>query len=306
MSAAFQTRLLVVTVVLAFLSAAQQSPPSLTASFWSGPQPGSPKLPESGTGLDFALQPATSADGKPTLALMAGGRLSERQADVYGARVGGATHIVAINAASGDVFSQSAERPGAAPLPSIRNRHSETSQTAKATVDSIEIWFNADLRSHLGLPPQAETYRVFLWLDEMTSPLHIAELPAAGAASGSSSAPALDSAGIRFQRSRCSPRARQHALMLRLGTGRHNGIVYGAADPRDLIASDSLWTMLALDVTTHQLFHHSLKVRKSDLTSSEGCFEFKSSLLDLPKEAGGRYLLVAVSPWAISNVVPLQ
>ena len=165
-------------LALTAVLAASQAPMVLTRSFWSGPQPESPHLPVEGSSLDFVLRPATAAEG-PTLALLAAARLPGPIAETYGARAEGATQIVAVDSATGAVFSRPAEREGSAPLSAIGSRP-KASQAGGATVDSIEVWFNADLRSHLDLPPEAKTYSVFLWLDEMTSPLHLADLPASG------------------------------------------------------------------------------------------------------------------------------
>lgn len=291
-------------LALTAVLAASQAPMVLTRSFWSGPQPESPHLPVEGSSLDFVLRPATAAEG-PTLALLAAARLPGPIAETYGARAEGATQIVAVDSATGAVFSRPAEREGSAPLSAIGSRP-KASQAGGATVDSIEVWFNADLRSHLDLPPEAKAYSVFLWLDEMTSPLHLADLPASGQPS-TPSAPAGYTSGIHFRKSSLSPRSPQHGLALRAS---HNATatIHGVLDLCGISSPDLIVTVLALDSGTRQLSSRSFRAHLRDLKASGGAFDFDSSaFFTLPKStdknAPGKLFIAVVVPHVISNVV---
>lgn len=289
-------------MVLSAALAASQAPMVLSRSFWSGPQPESPPLPTDGSSLDFVLRPAT-ADGAPTLALLASARLPGPIAENYGARAGGATQIVAVDSATGAVFSRAAERAGSAPLPAVAGSRPKAAH-AGATVDSIEVWFNADLRSHLELSPSAKTYSVFLWLDEMTSPVHLAQMPASGPVSTTASAPAAGSEGFHLRKSRLTPHPPEHGLALRAN---HNGIIYGVFDTSAISESNFILTLLALDSGTRQLSSRSFRVSLPDLKASGGDFDFDSSaLFSVPKRGQGKLFLVGVAAQALSNVVAVQ
>jgi len=299
-------RFLLAQLVLAALVTASQTPTVLTRSFWSGPEPESPRLPAEGFSLDFALRPATSATG-PTLELLASARLPGPIAEIYGARAEGATQVVAVDSATGAVFSRPAEREGAAPLSAVIGSRPRASRTSGATIDSIEVWFNADLRSHLGLPPEAETYSVFLWLDEMTSPLRLARVPASGEPPSHASPPVIAS-GIHFRNSRLSPHPPEGGLVLRTGSASHpSAIIYGAADIKGLSSPNLILTVLALDSSTRQLSWRTFLVSLRDLKASGGAFEFEpAAFFRLPKGGQGRLFLAAVVPQALSNVVAVQ
>ena len=147
----------------------------ISRPLWFGPQAGSPRLPGEGPGLDFALRPGRRG-GAPTVALLGAVRASGREADIYGGRIAGAVQIVAIDWQSGQVYHAAAERPGAVPL-SMVMKDPEPPAPGEASIEAIETHFNLDLRGHLGLPAQPANYAVFLWLDQMTSPVRVAQLP---------------------------------------------------------------------------------------------------------------------------------
>jgi hypothetical protein len=293
-------RCLTAGLALSAVLAASQAPMVLTRSFWSGRQPESPPLPAEGSSLDFVLRPATAA-GASTVALLASARLPRPIAETYGARAPGATQIVAVDAATGAVFSHAAEREGSAPLPASTGSRPKAAQSGDATVASIEVWFNADLRSHLELPSEARTYSVFLWLDDMTSPVHLAKLPASGSASG---APlAIDRTGLQLRKSGFSPRPPEHGLALRTN---RDGIVYGAVDASG-ISDAFILTVLALDSGTRELASRSFRVSLQDLRASGGAFDFvPSTFFRLPKRGKGRLFVVGLAAEAISNVVIVQ
>ena len=296
-------RCLMTGLVLSAVLAASQAPMVLTRSFWSGPQPESPPLPAEGSSLDFALRPAM-ATGAPTVALLASARLPGPIAEAYGARAPGATQIVAVDAATGAVFSHVAEREKSAPLPAYTGSRPKAAQSGDATVASIEVWFNADLRSHLQLPPEERAYSVFLWLDEMTSPVHLAHMPASGSASTTGVPPVVDLAGLQLRKSGFSPRLRERGFVLRAG---RNGIVYGAVDASGISDASVILTVLALDSETRELSSRSFRVSLPDLRGSGGDFDFvPSTLFHLPKRSKEKFFLVGVAAEAISNVVVVQ
>lgn len=292
-------------LALTAVLAASQAPMVLTQAFWSGQQPESPRLPAAGPSLDFVLRPATGA-GVPTLALLAAARMPGPIAEAYGARAPGATQIVAVDSATGAVFSRPAEREGSAPFADVGPRRKEP-HAGGATIDSIEVWFNADLRSHLDLPSDAKTYSVFLWVDQMTSPLRLARLPASGKPATPASPPAIETKGLHFRKSRLSPKPPDRGLALRVS---RNATIYGAVDTSGISEPSFILTVLALDSSTRELSSRSLRVSSQHLKSSAGAFDFDFSALFPPPQStrGGRaaFFVAVVIPCALSNVVAVQ
>lgn len=148
---------------------------TITQALWYGSQPQSPLLPAEGAALDFALCQARRG-GSLTAALFGAARVPGRHARVYGGRIHGAIQIVAVEWNTGHVYHAPAERPGAAPLAAVMKDPDQT-PPGEAAVEGIQSHFNVDLRAHLGLPEVAANYAVFLWLDEMTSPVRLAQVP---------------------------------------------------------------------------------------------------------------------------------
>jgi hypothetical protein len=141
---------------------------TLQKTIRKGIQEESPALPETGPALVFKLLSAIGPEG-PTIALFAAIRAEHPYASRYGGRLAGAVQVVAVDPQTGRVFHGVPERPGTAPLSPITDGKVAQQMQGDAMVDSIEAYFTVDLITCLGLPPDAEKWRVFLWLDDMVS-----------------------------------------------------------------------------------------------------------------------------------------
>jgi len=254
----------------------------ITRPLWYGPQPRSPSLRQDAFALDFTLQPARHA-GAPTLALLGAARLPGRYARTYGGRIHGAVQIVAIELGSGRLYHAVAERAGAVPLAAAM-RADPRPQRGEATVEDLETHFNVDLRAHLGLPANAANYAVFVWLDEMTSPLRLARLPGPQG----QVAPEPRSAEIRITLVQAPPRTKPAAIRVR---------ATGALDPI---------LVLALDYRSRALKWRRVPEPKQAPAGGEGGFDL--DLSDLLAAGGGRQktFVVASAGLALSNVLVLS
>lgn len=281
---------------LALLLSAQllpQQSATLPGAFWSGEQPQSPKLPSAGNVIEIALEKATASDDTPTVALFAACRYPGRLAEAYGARVAGATQIVAVNLKTGAVFAAAAERPNSPPLPT-RAQHQP--DATHGTLDSIEVWFNADLKAHLGLPSEAAEYGVFLWADGMTSTLQVAKVPGPAAAAKPATVVA-DSKRIRFHRTILSPEAVDHRLRIRTsGTGQ---AIYGTLDVNAIRGSKVMLTVLVLNAATREVSAHSFRLCRKKLENSAGRFDIDMSQW----KSGAGSSVVAIASEMLSNPV---
>lgn len=170
---------------------------------WYGAQPQSPSLAPERSGLDFALAPAAGTKG-PTVALLGAARLPALYGAIYGARIAGAVRIVAIDLRTGDIYVNNAEPRDLPPLSNVMKPGAQPPPGA----EPADSYFNVDLRAQLRLPPHSARYAVFLWLDEMVSPVRVAQLPGPVLDSN----PAIETtdperAGILFGRAAESPTA---------------------------------------------------------------------------------------------------
>jgi hypothetical protein len=157
--------------------ALQEKPVTISSRPTYGRLPQSPTISPDVPALEFTVKPAVTQTGEPTVAIFAAGLLPGRYAEIYGGRIPGALEIVAIESTTGEVFHNEAQRGHAAPISAVMNPAPTPPGPDEATVESIEVHFAVDLRAHLQLPNRLSRYWVFLWLDEMTSKVHQAEVP---------------------------------------------------------------------------------------------------------------------------------
>ncbi len=161
----------------------------------SGVQPQSPSMAPGRSGLDFSLLPATGSKG-PTLALLGLARVPGRYAATYGDRIAGALLVVAVDLRTGAIFQGNAERRNAPPLPTLLN--SDPPSTAAGT-GLVDTYFKLDLRTQLGLPDWTAKYAVFVWLDDLISPVQIGKMPGEAPTEHASKASNTAVPGIHFE-----------------------------------------------------------------------------------------------------------
>lgn len=185
--------------------------------------PQSPAISPDTPALEFAVSPAVTQAGEPTVALFAAGLLPGRYADIYGGRISGALEIVAIDAGTGEVYHNEGQRGHSAPISAVMDHAPKPPKPGQATVDSIEVHFAIDLRAHLQLPNRASHYSVFLWLDDMTSKVRPVVLPgpAYDNAPASAGAPTIACKPV------VTPAVAPKEISLRESSGRLDGEIGG-------------------------------------------------------------------------------
>jgi hypothetical protein len=142
----------------------------------------------------------------------------------------------------------------------------------------VEFNFNVDLRAQLSLPKEEARYAVFLWLDEMTSPVQIVDLPGpkaeASALEKLQSAPSAPES-FSFRKTESSPDPKNSEIVLaQKGVTR----VYGAVNP-SLFSSQKKetgehLTVLALDYMSRRLKWRSAAIPEEILQKRECYFDF--------------------------------
>lgn len=149
---------------------------------WFSPTDESPPVSSSAIAdLQFRLVAGESSSG-PSIALLAAYKLGWPYLDLYGDQIPKPVLVVAIAASTGkayvsdlnvvhlyieddaiilDISDEQANLPGP-----VSNRLSK------------QGWFNVDLAALLDLPPGSDFYQVFLWLDDLVTPVQTVQVPA--------------------------------------------------------------------------------------------------------------------------------
>jgi hypothetical protein len=144
-------------------------------TIWYEADAATPALPEDAFALAFTLVAALDE-----VSLHASWRVPGHHARLYGGRVSGAIQIVAVDLRSGRAYARSAEPDHAIPLTPNPPEPGRRGGPIAASGN-----FSVDLIRHLGLPVEPAVYAVFLWLDELLSPVQLCEVrgpsPRAGA-----------------------------------------------------------------------------------------------------------------------------
>jgi hypothetical protein len=166
-----------------------------------------------------------------------------------------------------------------------------------AEVIAVESYFGVDLRHHLGLPPTAATYTVFVWLDEIVSELQTVQIPR-GAGEPRASKAVLH-APVEF---RPPFPATSDLPLLEQRAGRGFGIV-PFNDGGKLV-------LLAFDFRSRELAAMSIALPARQGAGAVG-FEFdihsllQPGFLDAP-EPPNRLFLLSVASGEASNVLVIE
>jgi hypothetical protein len=260
-----------------------------------GQQPSSPVLPPRGFAFDFAARPAMDASGKPTVALFASARLPGRYADIYGGRMEGAINIVAIEHQTGRTYHRNAERGHVVPLSGVMNPNPAPPQSGVSYFESIDTYFAVDLRAQLALPPGAANYAVFLWLDEVTSPLRWVQMPG-DQTPPEPVFPAPSAAALLFRQTSGSPGAGQAEIVFQRAGGDMR--VYGTVGAGVAATGAGPLTILALDFHSRALQWHTVPL--------DGLvFDF-DLLAMFPGPPQRRLFILAASRGALSRVLVME
>lgn len=127
-------------------------------------------------GMDVIFAAARRND-QPTVALLGAFRFPGRYADIYGARVANAIHVLALKPETGQVWTAACEHGHGVPLSAAMNPDPPPPPPGFARRSATAGHFNVDLAGHLGLPPDKATYAVFAWADEYVTAVELVDVP---------------------------------------------------------------------------------------------------------------------------------
>lgn len=304
---------------------ADQVPLILKRPIWYGREGKSPKLPDGFYGIEFEQASAEGPFGD-TVALFATVRLGPRHAEMYGARAGAATEIVAIDSETGLVYHGRGTRIDSAPFEPVILADREFEEM-DAMVETVESNFNVDLCAQLGLPPGPALYHVFCWLDDVRSPLSDVDMPASdgrpkGAPEANVNVPGLvamsaaegdlpQGAGRIFMRYTIDQAAQaEHATQ---DTIRAGVSVFGQVDPEVLPTEPPLPGEAPLWLTVFVRSHLDRDFAQYTVPVPGECIEGRSlafqlhpfRILDLSERPQRYFVLVAVGN-VISEVLTIE
>jgi hypothetical protein len=270
---------------------------------WYGETPYSPDVPKA-AGLVFRAVQAVSKSG-PTVALAAAYRLGTPFLEYYGGQLPRPVWVVAVDVETGRVYHADLNGPD---HPPIRLETSDkAAEAAMPGTSSESARFNMDLAALLGLPEQAGGYRVFLWLDDLMSPVETVQVPANPArGTGRRVAPQPPQL-VQFWPDPAAPKAEPGRIVLA-----------SSADPADLSAHGAwvppkfagphrfvLWLLAA----SHRERRVGwVAVRAGELPGNVAAAVFSFQAKDLLKSSGiaQKVFVVALSPESVSNVLIIR
>jgi hypothetical protein len=141
------------------------------STLWYNELPQTPKVQETTDEVAFAVVPGRSQKG-PTVVLAGRYYVQPPILDYYGGQLPRPVRVVAIDAQTGAVFSEELITGRSPPVFVMVPEGAPPSGGGRAS----EGTFNVDLPAHVGLPPRAATYHVFLWLDHVLSAVEVVTL----------------------------------------------------------------------------------------------------------------------------------
>ncbi|QRN97431.1 hypothetical protein JRI60_52310 [Archangium violaceum] len=164
----------------------------IPATLWYDPQPSSPKFTQAFANLAFTLQPGQSANG-PSVALLGVYELGWPYTELYGEQLPKPVTVVAIHSTSGQVFLSDLnpaieDEEEDAILPLMSDEDAAGPGPARNALRESG-YFNVDLCALLNLPPDQAYYQVFLWLDDLVTPIQTVQVPANPARKGTGQSP---------------------------------------------------------------------------------------------------------------------
>ena len=148
------------------------TPMEVTHRIWGERYPTTPELEGGDSRLGFQAVPGRSMAGD-TVVLTGAYVASSPILDYYGGQLPGAIHLVAFDPKTGVVHNYPL-LDGKSPPVRVLVPEGMTPAPGGSVQKAA---FDVDMPSLLALPPEAATYRVFFWLDNVVSPVVSVEVP---------------------------------------------------------------------------------------------------------------------------------
>lgn len=269
----------------------------VSETLWYGKIPGSPDIPAT-QGLAFIPVDAASESG-PTVVLAAAYRVGKPHTAYYGGQFPRPIRVVAVNEQTGVVYEADLNSPEHPPIMVLASDEA----AAKPDGSSETAFFNLDMIALLRLPEESGRYKVFLWLDQLVSPVITVDIPAnpsRGKGKPVASAP-VNVVKFDTEPQTRQPEAASAGLNL---TGKPGEpIVHGSGSEIHVEHPDQpvLWIM----ATSHRDRRFGwVMLRASELPAGASRFSFSLNYLDLVRSANipQKIFCLGLTTTGVSNV----
>lgn len=204
---------------------------------WFDQLDASPEIPDTAfAALEFVLEPGENAFGTTTV-LVASYLLGFPYTELYSNQLPEPINVLAIDANSGNVFLANLDvvYEDETDNSIFINISDEIANQPGPTRNALSVggYFNVDLPALLGLPSNAAYYHVFLWLDDLVTPIQTIQIPANSARQGFT--PGLfevsGSGIVSVRQSPLSPEAQPGEIRTDLDFSSRSFRVYGTLPP---------------------------------------------------------------------------
>jgi hypothetical protein len=142
----------------------------------TNPSAGPPELPPQGFLVDFNVVPTKT--GKPSINLYAAYRIPGELVRYYGAKVGHAAFIGAVDLKTGAAFVADGSTAHGVPLDMDRLASLPPPCKSDPEILAGEGTFVVDLPRQLGIPAEGGEYAVVVWVDQVVSKVKVVKVPA--------------------------------------------------------------------------------------------------------------------------------
>jgi len=241
----------------------------------------SPDIPQQ-PGFVFRAVQATSESG-PTVALAAAYRLGSPFTDYYGGQLPRPIWVVAVDEGSGSVYQADMNSPDHPPI--VLEVSDQDAESAMPGWSYESAHFNVDLAALLGLPEQSGRYRVFLWLDDLTSSVAAVNVPANPARGKGRPVASQPSKLVQFGPDPAAPKPKSGEVALVVSSEPDDISVHGAWTPEKAVDPNQvvLWLMAA---SHRDRTFGWVAIRADELPDTVAAQSFRFNALDLVKTSG--------------------
>ena len=201
------------------------TPIKVPSQIWGDELPSTPQLSGDSDELKFEVVPGENIQGA-TVVLSCSYVVFNPTLDYYGGQLPSPIHVVAFNKETGEVYCAPLLEPKSPPVRVLIPEDTTPSQSGS----SQGAAFNIDLTVQLGLPSQEASYKVFLWLDQLLSPVATVDVPENDKRTQSLLSTRKSSALIEFASSKQSGKPGDSAIKLTVTEVSDERIIHGSWD----------------------------------------------------------------------------
>jgi hypothetical protein len=171
-----------------------EEPIDVPSTIWFSELPSTPEVKETESEVVFDVVPGRSPAG-PTVVLAGRYYVTSPILDEYGGQLPNPIRAVAVDAATGRVYSEELTSEKSPPVAVLVPEDEPPADEGRFQSGAFDV----DLPAQLGLPSAAATYQVFLWLDRVLSPVESIAVPESAARTATHVSMRKPESAVRFE-----------------------------------------------------------------------------------------------------------